>query len=83
MEYLIQKTIIEKYGSINNFVDAHYNELPIGRTHIYMLVNYKIENPGVLTLEKLAKLIGLPKEDVINDYLAGYRNKQLEAEHSN
>lgn len=78
MGELIKETIIKNYKTVNNFIDEHYNELNMSRTHIYQLVNYNIKNPGVQTLEKLATLLKLPKEDVINDYLIGYRNSRTE-----
>lgn len=78
---LIKETIIKKYGSTNKFVDAHYKESGISRTHLYQLVNYNINNPGVKTLERLATLLELPKEDVINDYLIGYRNERTSDKH--
>ena len=78
MEELIRNTILKNYKTINNFIDTHYTDLNMSRTHIYQLVNYNIKNPGVQTLEKLAVLLKLPKEDVINDYLTGYRNSRTE-----
>ena len=77
-EGLIKNIIMEKYGSINKFVDEHYTELGMSRTHIYALLNYSIKNPGVHTLEKLSKLLDLPKEVVINDYLDRYRDRGSE-----
>ena len=78
MGELIRNTILKNYKTINNFIDTHYTDLNMSRTHIYQLVNYNIKNPGVQTLEKLAVLLKLPKEDVINDYLTGYRNSRTE-----
>ena len=75
-KHLIKETIIEKYGSINSFTEQKFAELPFSRVHIYKLANYRVANPGVKTLEALAKILELPKEDVINDYLAGYRDEQ-------
>lgn len=74
MNGLITRTIKEKYGSTNNFVDKNYMTLGISRTHLYALAEYKINNPGVKTLEQLAKLLDLPKEEVINDYLNRHRD---------
>lgn len=75
-KHLIKDTIIEKYGSINAFTERRFQDLPFSRVHLYQLANYKVENPGVKTLESLAKILELSKEDVINDYLAGYRDEQ-------
>lgn len=78
----IKKHIIQKYGSINKFVDENYTKLPMSRTHIYKLLNYEIQNPGIQTLKELANLIGLPEEEVYNDYIAGHRNGQPENQHA-
>ncbi len=65
---LILKTIEEKYGSVNNFVEKEKAKLPISRTHIYQLLGYKTANPGILTLSRLADLLELPLSEVIKDY---------------
>jgi transcriptional regulator with XRE-family HTH domain len=75
MSNVIEETIKTKFGTINSFVDKNYSKLPMSRTHIYKLLNFEIQNPGIQTLEALAKLLELPTEEVINDYLAGYRDK--------
>lgn len=75
MSNIIEETIKTKFGTINNFVDKNYTALPMSRTNIYKLLNFETQNPGVQTLEALAKLLELPTEDVINAYLIGYRNK--------
>lgn len=78
MSNIIEETIKTKFGTINNFVDKNYQELPMSRTHVYKLLNFEIQNPGIQTLSALAKLLELPTEDVINAYLAGHRNRQSE-----
>jgi len=77
MSNIIEETIKTKFGTINNFVDKNYQELPMSRTHVYKLLNFEIQNPGIQTLSALAKLLELPTEDVINAYLAGHRDRQL------
>ena len=65
----IKDYIINKYGSINNFVDKNYEKLPMSRTHFYKLINHETSNPGIQTLKKLADILELPEEVVYNDYL--------------
>ena len=65
---LIEKTIMEKYGSINNFFEATKSE-GMSRTHTYKIIKYQVENPGVNTLEKIANILDIPFFTVVKNYM--------------
>jgi len=69
---MIKDEIVEKYGSINNFlaqkVKEFNGELPIAREHIYKLINHEVPNPGIKSLNILADLVGIPREKVYKEY---------------
>lgn len=73
---VIEEKIKSTYGTINNFIDKNYTKLPVSRTHMYQLLQFKIENPGIQTLNALASLLELPTEVVCDAYISGYRNRQ-------
>lgn len=64
----IKERIIAEYGTINKFVDKHYTEMPISRTHFYRLINGDETNPTVQTIKALAKVMNLPEEDLIKEF---------------
>jgi transcriptional regulator with XRE-family HTH domain len=86
MSYLKRQTIkdivIEKYGSINNFVEKNYLRLQTSRTHIYKLLNGEDVNPTVNTLLKLADLLEVSPQEVFNEYSVRHRDKRPESEHN-
>ena len=53
----IKDIVIERYGSINNFIDKNYTKLKTSRTHMYKLLNGENVNPTVETLVELAALL--------------------------
>ena len=77
----IKDIVIEKYGSINNFIDKNYTKLKTSRTHMYKLLNGENVNPTVETLVELAALLELPEEVVFREYSIRHRNKRLESQH--
>ena len=77
----IKDIVIEKYGSINNFIDKNYTKLKTSRTHMYKLLNGENVNPTVETLVELATLLDLPEEVVFREYSIRHRNKRLEGQH--
>lgn len=77
----IKQLVIEKYGSINNFIDKNYTKLKTSRTHIYKLINEESVNPTVETLIELATLLELPEEVVFREYSIRHRNKRFESQH--
>ena len=68
----VKEIIVEKYGSINAFVDIkakEFNgELPFARYHFYKLLDHEVENPGIKTLNALADMVGIPRDDVYREY---------------
>lgn len=72
MEKTVKDVVVEKYGSINNFIAVkikEYNgELPLSREYIYKLINHEIPNPGIKSLTFIAELVELPKEKVYKEY---------------
>ncbi len=81
MEQTIKDIVVEKYGSINNFVEENYTKLKISRTHMYKLLNGENVNPTVETLVELAILLEIPEEVVFREYSTRHRNKGLENKH--
>ena len=73
---LIIDTVKDKYGTINNFVESNYSKLFISRTHLYQLLNYKISNPGVMTLSQLASILELNLTEVVEDYYKNEKGKE-------
>lgn len=78
----IKDIVIEKYGSINNFVEKNYLRLQTSRTHIYKLLNGEDVNPTVNTLIKLADLLDISVGEVFNEYSSRHRDKRPESEHN-
>lgn len=68
----VKEIIIERYGSINAFLDTKTKELkgelPFARAHFYKLIDHEIENPGIKTLNALADMLDVPREDVYKEY---------------
>ena len=68
----VKDVVIRKYGSVNNFLAIkakEFNgELPIAREHIYKLINHEVPNPGIKSLNILADMIGIPREQVYKEY---------------
>jgi transcriptional regulator with XRE-family HTH domain len=77
----IKDIVIERYGSINNFIDKNYTKLKTSRTHMYKLLNGENVNPTVETLVELAGLLELPEEVVFREYSTRHRIKRLESQH--
>ena len=72
MDNLIKDVIIEKYGSINNFIAVKTKEfdgeLPISREAIYKIIGHMVDNPGIKSLNILADMIGIPREQVYKEF---------------
>lgn len=79
----IKDIVIERYGSINNFIDKNYTKLKTSRTHMYKLLQGDNVNPTVETLVELATLLELPEEVVFREYSTRHRNQKLESQHDN
>ena len=77
----IKEIVIERYGSINNFIDKNYTKLKTSRTHMYKLLNGENVNPTVETLVELSTLLELPEEVVFREYSTRHRNKRLEGQY--
>jgi DNA-binding phage protein len=77
----IKEIVIERYGSINNFIEKNYTKMKTSRTHMYKLLNEENVNPTVETLVELATLLELPEEVVFRAYSLRHRNKRLEGQH--
>jgi transcriptional regulator with XRE-family HTH domain len=78
----IKEIVLQKYGSINNFIEQNYHQMKTSRTHMYKLLNGENVNPTVETLVELATLLNINEEEVFNEYSTRYRNKQSEGQHS-
>jgi len=72
MEKTVKDVIIEKYGSINNFIASKAKEfggeLPLSREYIYKLIGREIANPGIKSLNILADMVGIPREQIYKEY---------------
>lgn len=72
MDQTVKDVVIEKYGSINNFLANKTKEfngqLPIAREHIYKLINHDVPNPGIKSLNILADLVGIEREKIYREY---------------
>ena len=72
MEKTLKDVIIEKHGSVNNFIvkkaKEYGGELPISREYIYKVINHEVVNPGIKSLNILADMVGVPREQVYNEY---------------
>ena len=72
MDQNVKDQIVEKYGSVNAFLDAKTKELqgvlPLSRPYLYKLINHEIVNPGIKTLNILADMLGIEREKVYNEY---------------
>ena len=79
----IKEQVIEKYGSINNFIEENYTKMKTSRTHMYKLINQEDANPTVATMVELAQLLNIPEEAVFNEYSNRHRNKRPEGQHNN
>ena len=77
----IKEIVLQKYGSINNFIEQNYHQMKTSRTHMYKLLNGENVNPTVETLVELAALLELPEEVVFREYSIRHRNKRLESQH--
>ena len=68
----VKEIVIERYGSINNFIDKKLvelkGELPMSRQHLYQLIDHKIKNPGIQTLNMLSDMLGIKRENVYKEY---------------
>lgn len=68
----LKQLIIEEFGSVNNFINEklkEYNgELPLRREHIYKLLNHEIPNPGIKSLNQLAKMANVDREFVYKEF---------------
>lgn len=66
---IILNTIIKNYGSINNFIEKNYPIDGLSRSSIYYLCKYKLPNPSVRTLYKVATLLKLDPGVALVDYI--------------
>ena len=68
----VKDVVIEKYGSVNNFIDKKTidlkGELPMSRQHLYQLIAHNIENPGIKTLNALADMLEIDRQLVYEEY---------------
>lgn len=71
-ELTVKDIVVEKYGSINNFIDKMTvelkGELPMSRQHLYQLIAHNVENPGIKTLNALADMLEIDRELVYKEY---------------
>ena len=72
MDKTVKDVIIERYGSINGFITAKVKEfggeLPVSREYIYKLIGHEVANPGIKSLNVLADMVGVPREQLYKEY---------------
>ena len=72
MDKKVKDIIVEKHGSINAFLDKQIKDfkgkLPRSRPYLYKLINHKIVNPGIKTLNILADMVGIERHNVYKEY---------------
>ena len=68
----VKEIIVEKYGSINKFLDVktveYKGELPLSRQQIYNLIAHGTDNPGIKTLNMLSDMIGIDRQIIYKEY---------------
>lgn len=69
----IREIAIDKYGSINSFLDKKLEDrkgkkLPISRQYFYKLFAHKVDNPGIKSLNAIADLLEIPREIVYKEF---------------
>ena len=68
----VKEIAVEKYGSIGSFLDSKLkvksDVKPSSRAYYYKLINHQIKNPGIKSLMALAKMLGIKKEYVFEEY---------------
>ena len=73
MEQTLKEIVIEKFGSVNKFIavknQEFNNELPISREAIYKIITHETNNPGIKSLTIIADMVGIPRDQVYNEYL--------------
>lgn len=60
----MKEYIIEKYGSIDNFVEQ--TDVKISRTYLFKLVNDNTTNPSLAVLKELSRVLEIEIKDVID-----------------
>ncbi len=67
----VKEIVVEQYGSIGNFLDSKLIKTkakPSSRAYYYKLINHQVNNPGIKSLVTLAKMLGVKKEYVFEEY---------------
>lgn len=69
MENKLKDLIVERYGSVNNFVESE--DIALSRSQIYNILNQTRSNVTLASIQEFAKVLKMTEQDVI-DLLIGY-----------
>ncbi len=72
MKPTIKDIIIERYGSIDNFMVE--SNIDLGRAYLFRLLNNEEVNPTILAIMKLAKALGMDPKDIASEYSNRHRD---------
>jgi hypothetical protein len=69
MENKLKDLIIERYGSVNNFVEKE--DIALSRSQIYNILNQTRSNVTLASIQEFARVLKMTEQNVI-DLLIGY-----------
>jgi hypothetical protein len=75
MEYKLKEYIIEKYGSINNFLER--TDIKISRSQVYYILNQGKNNITLESIREFSRVLELNEQQIIH-LLLGYVYEQNE-----
>jgi hypothetical protein len=75
MEYKLKEYIIEKYGSINNFLET--TDIKISRSQVYYILNQGKNNITLESIREFSRVLELNEQQIIH-LLLGYVYEQNE-----
>lgn len=69
MENKLKDLIIDRYGSVNNFVEKE--DIALSRSQIYNILNQTRSNVTLASIQEFARVLKMTEQNVI-DLLIGY-----------
>jgi hypothetical protein len=75
MEYKLKEYIIERYGSINNFLET--TDIKISRSQVYYILNQGKNNITLESIREFSRVLELKEQQIIY-LLLGYIYEQDE-----
>jgi hypothetical protein len=69
MENKLKDLIIERYGSVNNFVEKE--DIALSRSQIYNILNQTRSNVTLASIQEFARVLKMTEQNII-DLLIGY-----------